>query len=401
MPQAGPAAGDERSAGETNVVLVDACRVPWGRTGGYYRHMRGDDLLALLFRELVQRTQITPAAVGEVMAGCAMQGGEQSCNVGRNAWLQAGLPFEVPAFTLDMQSGSGQHVITLALRSLRCGSVECVVVAGLDVLTRSLPDQPWHETAGRPGHAVSPALLGRYRFTSQGRAAERIADKWDIGREELDAYGVESHHRAMVASALGKFTAEILEVGLPDGSLAYRDEGPRPEFTLEQARALPPLVEADGRMTAAQAGPPADGAAVALLCTRQFAERNGLRVRAEISHAVAVGSDPELMLTGAIPATERLLAMSGAAPGEVQVFEVEEAFASVVLAWQREFSADPARVNPNGGAIALGHAAGASGVRLLTSLVPELERRGGGLGIQAMSVGMGMGVALQVEVPAP
>lgn len=400
MPHPGSTAGATGSSDDIEVVLVDACRVPIGRVGGYYRHMRGDDLLALLLGELVQRTRLAPESVDEVMVGCALQNGEQSLNVGRTAWLQAGLPAEVPCFTLDMQCGSGQHVLTLALRSLRSGMVQCVVAAGLDVLTRSLPDQPWHETAGRPGHAVNPDLLGRYRLTSHGQAAERVAQRWDIGREELDAYGVESHHRAVVASALGKFTGEILDVGLPDGSLAYRDEGPRPDFTLEQARALPPAFEPDGRVTAAQAGRLADGAAVALLCTRQFAARNGLRVRAEIRHAAAVGGDPELMLTGVIRATERLLAQTGAALGDVEVFEVDESFAPVVLAWQRQFAADPARVNPNGGAIALGHPAGATGLRLLASLVPELERRGGGLGLQTMGAGPGMGLALLVDVPA-
>lgn len=381
------------------VVLVDACRIPVGRVGGYYRHTRADDLLALVFSELVQRTGLPTAAVDEVMVGCAQQSGEQSFNVGRSAWLQAGLPVEVPAFTLDAQSGSGQQVLTLALRSLRSGLSECVVAAGVDVSTRSALERPWHETAGRPGHPVSRHLLDRYRLTSQGRAAEQVAAKWGIGREELDGFGVESHRRTMVASALGKFTAEILDVGLPDGSLAYRDEGPKPDFTLEQARALPPTFGHDGRLTTAHVSPLADGAAVALLCTRRFAERNGLPVRAEIRHAVTVGSDPELMLTAVMPATQRLLAHAGVGLADVEVFEVDESSAPVVLAWQREFQADPARVNPNGGAIALGEAPGPAGVRLLSALVSELERRGGGLGVQTMSAGLGIGLALLAEVP--
>jgi len=381
------------------VVVVDACRVPIGRVNGMYRDTRGDDLLAQLYRALViDRARLDPSLVDEVVVGCVLQTGEQSFNVGRNAWLQAGLPFEVPGFTLDMQCGSGQQAIHLAVRSLRSGAARCVVAGGVDVMTRSLPGRAWHETMGRPGHAVSGELLARYPLTSQGVAAERIAEKWSIGREEMDQFGVESHRRAVEAMAMGRLGSELVDVVLSDGSLAYRDEGMRPDFTLERARQLRPVFEDGGRITAAHSSQVSDGAAVALLCSEEFAALHGLPVRARIRHVVTVGGDPVLMLTAVIGATTRLLAEAGVCPGDVEVYEVNEAFASVVLAWQREIGVGLDRVNPNGGAIALGHPVGATGARLLGTLVSELERRGGGLGVQAMCVGLGIGVAMLVEV---
>ncbi|MEW6475472.1 MAG: thiolase family protein [Actinomycetota bacterium] len=382
------------------VAVVDACRVPIGRVNGMYRDMRADDLLAHLYTALVhERVGIDPSQVDEVIAGCVLQTGEQSFNVGRNAWLQAGLPPDVPGFTLDMQCGSGQQAVHLAARSVRSGDARCVVVGGVDVMTRSLPEQAWHESMGRPGHAVSPDLLARYPITSQGIAAERIAEKWGIGRDEMDELGVESHRRAVEAMAMGRFGSELVDVVLPDGSLAYRDEGMRPDFNLERARALQPVFEkAGGRITAAHSSQVSDGAAVALLCSDEFAAAHGLPVRAHIRHAVTVGGDPVLMLTAVIGATTRLLAEAGIAPSDIDVYEVNEAFASVVLAWQREIGVSLERVNPNGGAIALGHPVGATGARLLGTLVAELERRGGGRGVQAMCVGLGIGVALLVEV---
>jgi acetyl-CoA acetyltransferase family protein len=381
------------------VVLVDACRAPIGRVDGMYRDMRADDLLALLYTRLVQRSGVDPAAVDEVMVGCVLQNGEQSFNVGRNAWLQAGLPPEVPGFTLDMQCGSSQQAIHLALRSLRSGMAQCVVVAGVEVMSRALPPVPWHETLGRPGHPVSPQLRSRYAITSQGVAAERIAEKWGIQRDEMDALGVESHRRAVNAAAFGRFESELVHVPLPDGLLAFRDEGMRADFDLERARRLKPVFEKDGRITAGHASQVSDGASAALLCTEGFARAHGLTVRARLRDAVTVGGDPVLMLTAVIPATSRLLERAGVNARDVAVYEINEAFASVVLAWQQEIGIPLGRLNVNGGAIALGHPVGATGVRLLATLVPELERRGGGLGVQAACVGLGIGVALLVEVP--
>jgi acetyl-CoA acetyltransferase family protein len=376
------------------VVVVEATRSPIGRghpEKGALRDVHPSTLLATVLSSLVERAGVDPAEIGDVVTGCVQQFGEQGLNIGRNAWLEAGLPLEVPATTLDRQCGSGQQAVNFAASLVASGIHDLAIGCGVEHMGRiSFADGA--QVQSEHGFAFTPELLARYGLVPQGLSAELIAERWRIPREELDRFSLRSHRLAAAAAAEGRFDRELTPVA---GVTA--DQGIRPDTSLEALAALPPVFREDGVVTAGGSSQVSDGAAAVLLASREKAEELGLRPRARIVDHIAVGVDPVLMLTGPIPATRRLLERNGLTVADVDVFEVNEAFAPVVCAWQRELEPDPERVNPNGGAIALGHPLGASGARLLTTLVHELERREARLGLVTMCCGGGLGTGTLVE----
>jgi acetyl-CoA C-acetyltransferase len=346
------------------------------------------DLGAHPIRRLVERTGIDPAAIEDVIYGCLDNIGAQAGNIGRTCALVAGLPEHVPGTTVDRQCGSSQQAISFAAQGVMAGTTELVVAGGVQNMSRypimsgflagaqfGDPD-PW---------STSPGWTARFGDAeiSQFSAAERIAQNWGISREEMEEFAYQSHQRALIASAQGRFDREIE----PFEDVA-RDEGPRADTTLEKMAGLKPLAEG-GRLTAAVSSQISDGAAALLLASEQALTNHGLTPRARVHHVSARGADPTWVLTAPIPATEAALKKTGLSVGDIDVFECNEAFASVVQAWIKETGADPARVNPNGGAIALGHPLGASGARLMTTMLAELERTGGRYGLQTMCEGGG------------
>jgi acetyl-CoA acetyltransferase family protein len=376
------------------VVVVEATRSPIGRghpEKGALRDVHPSTLLATILSSLVERAGIDPAEVGDVVTGCVQQFGEQGLNIGRNAWLEAGLPLEVPATTLDRQCGSGQQAVNVAASLVASGIADVAIGCGVEHMGRiSFADGA--QVQSEHGFAFTPELLARYALVPQGLSAELIAERWQIPREELDAFSLGSHRKAAAAAAEGRFDRELTPVAGVAG-----DQGIRPDTSLEALAALQPVFREDGVVTAGGSSQVSDGAAAVLLATRERAEQLGLRARARIVDHTTVGVDPVLMLTGPIPTTRRLLERNGLTVEDIDVFEVNEAFAPVVCAWQRELEPDPERVNPNGGAIALGHPLGASGARLLTTLLHELERGGGRFGLVTMCCGGGLGTGTLVE----
>jgi acetyl-CoA C-acetyltransferase len=359
--------------------------------------MHAVDLLATVQEELVRRADIDPAEVGQVIGGCVTQVGMQAGNVARSAWLTAGLPLEVPATTIDAQCGSSQQASSLATSLVASGVVDVAVGCGVEMMSR-LP-----LGANRPrelAFAESRVRAYPYEAVSQFEGAERIADKWGISRADTDAFGLLSQQRAARAWAEGRFDTQVVAIDAPDldeegkptGTThrVERDEGLR-DTTLEGLAKLKPVARPDGRHTAGSSSQISDGAGAVLVMTAEKASALGLQPLAQVVDTCLVGSDPTLMLTGPIPATERLLARNGITMGDLDVVEINEAFASVVLAWQKEFEPDTERVNPNGGAIALGHPVGGTGAILLTKAVHELHRTGGELGLVTMCCGGGLG----------
>jgi acetyl-CoA acetyltransferase family protein len=375
------------------VVIVEAVRTPIGRRNGALKDTHPVVLGAMALRELVKRAGIEPAIVEDVVMGCVSQVGEQGVNIARNAVLQAGFPIEVPATTVDRQCGSGQQGLHFAANLIQAGVCDVTIAGGVESMTRL----PIGSNIATGGHPFPPSLLEEYPMVHQGISAEMIAEQWGISREELDAFGLRSHQLAAAAQDDGAFDREIAPLALADGTIFARDEGVRRDTTLEKLAGLQPAFKPDGRITAGSSSQVSDGAAALLLTTPEKAAELGLRPRARIVAQKVVGVDPVLMLTGPIPSTRAVLAKAGLALDQIDLFEVNEAFASVVLAWERELHPDMAKVNVNGGAIALGHPLGCSGARLMVTLLHALEARGRRYGLQTMCCGGGLGTATIIE----
>jgi acetyl-CoA C-acetyltransferase len=389
----------------TNVVIVEAVRTPVGRRGGGLSTVHPADLLATVQREVINRSGIDPNEVGQVIGGCVSQVGEQSFNIARTAWLTAGLPLTTAATTVDTQCGSSQQATNLATSLVGSGVVDVAVACGVELMSRVPIGSNSQKKLGL-GTPVPKTYFGRYEFTSQFEGAERIADKWGITRDDTDGFALSSQQRARQAWDEARFGTQIVEIDAPDldeegkptGTThrVARDEGMR-ETTLEGLRSLKAVAREDGVHTAGSSSQISDGAAAVLLMTEERAAALGLTPKARIVDTCLVGVDPVLMLTGPIDATQRLLARSGLGVDDIDTFEINEAFASVVLAWAKELGVDPAKVNPNGGAIALGHPLGGTGAVLLTKALHELERTGGRYGIVSMCCGGGLGTGTLIE----
>jgi acetyl-CoA acyltransferase len=379
------------------VVIVEAVRTPVGRghlEKGYYRDVHPSTLLASVYRALYERSGVDPAETGDVVAGCVQQFGEQGFNIGRNAWLQAGLPIETPATTIDRQCGSAQQAVNFAAALIAANVHDVAVGGGVEHMGQiSFADGV--EVMEEHGQAFTPELMERYDLVNQGLSAEMIAEKWEIPRSELDELGVRSQRLAIQATEEGRFEREILPMQV-NGDTHVTDQGLR-ETTLEALAGLKPAFKEDGRITAGNSSQVSDGAAAVLLMAREKADELGLAPRARIVDQTTVGVDPVIMLTGPIPATERLLDRNGMKIDDIDLFEVNEAFASVVAAWQRELEPDMDRVNVNGGAIALGHPLGSTGARLITTLLHELERTDKETGLVTMCCGGGLGTGTLIE----
>lgn len=381
------------------VVIVEAVRTPIGRRNGKLKNTHAIALAAVALAELMKRAQIDPGEVDDVVMGCVMQVGEQSLNIGRTAWLHAGFPVETPATTVDRQCGSSQQALHFAANLIQAGTCDVTIAAGVESMTRvPMGSTASVEGLGRP---ATRAIRNRFELVSQGIAAEMIAEKWGITREECDQFSAESHQRAARAREEGRFDREIIqmEVTNDDGEVALfdRDEGIRPDTNFEILAKLKPSFREDGLITAGNSSQISDGASAVLLASPERASALGLRPRAKIVAQAVVGVDPVLMLTGPIPGTEKVLARAKMSLDEIDLIEINEAFAPVVLAWKKEFNPDMNKVNVNGGAIALGHPLGATGVRLMTTLLNELERTGGRYGLETMCCGGGLGTATVIE----
>jgi acetyl-CoA acyltransferase len=379
------------------VVIVEAARTPIGRghsAKGIYRDVHPNELLGTAYRAVIERAGIEPGLVEDVVAGCVSQVGEQSNNIARNAWLQAGLPVETPASTVDRQCGSGQQAVSFAAGLIAAGVHDVMIGAGVEHMGRvPMGSNVADAELGTPFPAE---LMERYELIPQGLSAELIAERWEIPRSEQDELGLRSHQRAARATEEGRFDREIIPIEIGGETIAA-DQGIRRDTSLEALAALKPAFKQDGTVTAGNSSQLSDGAAAVLLMAREKADELGLAPRARIFDATTVGVDPVIMLTGPIPATRRLLERNGMTIGDLDVIEINEAFASVVCAWRRELAPDMERVNVNGGALALGHPLGSSGARLLTTLLHELERSDGELGLVTMCTagGTGTGTVLQ------
>lgn len=379
-------------------VIVEAVRSPLGKRGGKLAEHHPVDLLGEILGELVVRANLDPGLVDDVICGCVSQVGEQSLNVGRNAWLAAGLPEEVPATTIDRQCGSSQQAAHFAAQGVIAGAYEIAVACGVENMTRV----PMGSSAATQGFPFSDRLLARYEggLVPQGISAEMIAERWGLEREELDRFAARSHERAGAATAAGDFKNEIHPIKL-EGELFDMDEGIRTP-NLDKMAALPPAFKEDGVITAGNSSQITDGAAAVLVMSSEAADKLGLRARARFAGFALAGTDPITMLTGPIPATRKVTERSGVPLEEIGIVEINEAFASVVLAWKKELGvADDwfeERVNVHGGAIALGHPLGASGARLMTTLVNAMEQRGARYGLQTMCEGGGLANATLLEL---
>jgi len=378
----------------SDAVIVGAVRTAVGRKGGTLAAVRPDDLLADTLRGLVERVGVDPGAVEDVVVGCVDQVGEQGFNIARNAALIAGFPPEVCGTTLDRMCGSGQQAVNFAAMGVMAGQYECVIAGGVENMTRV----PMGSNGIGPGDGpLSPRLHARYSIIPQGLSAEMIVEQWGLKREELDELAARSHEKAGRAIAEGRFAREMLPITLADGSVFATDEGVRVPVNREKMASLAPSFKPGGVVTAGNSSQISDGAAALLITSEARARALGLRPRARIVATALAGVDPTIMLTGPIPATRRVLRRAGMALDQIDRFEINEAFASVVLAWQRELHPDMERANVNGGAIALGHPLGCSGAKLMTTLLHELERSQTRFGLQAMCIGFGQGIATIIE----
>jgi acetyl-CoA acetyltransferase family protein len=383
--------------GGREVVIVEATRTPIGRghpEKGYYKDLHPSNLLARVYGELFERSGVDPAETGDVITGCAQQFGEQGVNIGRNAWLEAGLPMETPATTIDRQCGSAQQAVNFAAALIATGVHDVAVGSGVEHMGHiSFADG--YEVMKEHGNPFSPELMERYNLIPQGLSAEMIADQWEIPRSELDELGLRSQQLAAKATEEGRFEREIVPMQV-NGDTYATDQGLR-ETTLEGLANLKPAFKEDGKITAGNSSQVSDGAAAVLLMAREKADALGLVPRARIYDQTTVGVDPVIMLTGPIPATRKLLERNGMAMDDIDLIEINEAFASVVGAWRRELDPDMDRVNVNGGAIALGHPLGSTGARLITTLLHELERTDKEMGLVTMCCGGGLGTGTLIQ----
>jgi acetyl-CoA acyltransferase len=385
----------------SNAVIVDAIRTPLGRRNGKLKDWHPVDLAAETLKALVARTGIDPGQIDDVVMGCVMQVGEQAANIARNAVLAAGFPDTVPGTTIDRQCGSSQQAAHFAAQGVMAGAYDIVVASGVEVMTRVPMGASFMDA--KFGFPFGPSMADRYKgeggLVPQGVSAELIADKWHISRDDMDRFGVRSQQYAARATKEGRFEREILPVIDSEGRLMTVDEGLR-DTTLESLSKLKPSfrsVEDGGRVTAGNSSQITDGASAVLIMSEDKASALGLTPRARFVNFAVCGDDPRLMLTAPIPATHKVLERAGLTIDDMDVIEINEAFASVVLAWEKEHHPDMDRVNANGGAIALGHPLGCSGTRLMTTLLNELERSGGRYGLQTMCEGGGLANATIIE----
>ena len=381
-------------------VIVEAVRSPIGRRGGGLKDIHPADLLAHVLRALVDRVGLDPVQVDDVIAGCVSQVGEQGVNIARNALLGAGFPESVPGVTIDRQCGSSQQAVHFAAQAIMAGACDIVIACGVEHMTRVPMGSSFMHGPGKP---FGERMMHRYNqhAFNQGVSAEMIADRWAFRREEIDMFSLENHRRAVAARDGGLFDREVVPVRVKaeDGTEldVARDEGPRADTSFEKLASLKTPFKEDGKISAGSSSQISDGAAAVLVMARETAEALGLKPRARFVSFALAGDDPIQMLTGPIPATNKALAKAGLALTDIDWVEINEAFASVVMAWQAEFDADMAKVNPLGGAIALGHPLGASGARLMTTMLHGLERTGGRYGLQTMCEGGGMANATIIE----
>jgi acetyl-CoA acetyltransferase family protein len=381
-------------------VIVDAVRTPLGRRNGALKDVHPVDLAALTLDSIVERNDLDPEVVEDVIMGCVMQVGDQAVNVGRNAALAAGFPESVVGTTVDRQCGSSQQAAHFAAQGVIAGAYDVVIAAGVENMTR-VPMGASFTPGSQP---FGPKVFARYQdrggLVPQGISAELIAEKWNISREDNDRFSVESHLRAARATEEGRFEHEIVpvEVTGEEGTTTFsRDEGIRPDSSLEKLASLKPAFKSDGVITAGNSSQISDGAAAMLVASEEAASRLGLTPRARFHSFALAGVDPVFMLTGPIPATAKVLERAKMTLDQMDLVEINEAFAPVVLAWEKEHHPDMAKVNVNGGAIALGHPLGCSGARLAATLLDELERTGGRWGLQVMCEGGGMANAMIIE----
>ncbi|MFL5856427.1 MAG: thiolase family protein [Solirubrobacteraceae bacterium] len=380
------------------VVIVEAARTPIGRghpEKGYYKDTHPNELLGKAYTAVIERSGIDPSEVEDVITGCVQQIGEQAFNVGRNAWLQAGLPMETPATTVDRQCGSAQQAVNFAAALIASGVHDVAIGSGVEHMGR-VPFSVGFETQGKYGAAFAPELMERYQLVPQGLSAEMIADKWEIPRSELDELAVRSHRLAHQATEEGRFERETIPFQV-NGDTYVTDQGIRPDTSLEKLSELKPAFKEDGKITAGNSSQISDGAAAVLLMSADKARALGLTPRARIKDQTTVGVDPVIMLTGPIPATQKLLDRNKMTIADVDLIEINEAFAPVIAAWQREHQPDMDRVNVNGGAMALGHPLGSTGARLITTLLHELERSDKEVGLVTMCCGGGLGTGTLIE----
>lgn len=382
--------------------IVDALRTPMGkghREKGWFRDTHPNAMLGAVYTALLDSTSLASTDIEDLVIGCTAPFGEQSRNVARNAWLQAGYPPEIPATVLDRRCGSAQTAVEMATALIASGTHDVVIAGGVEHMGR-VPMNAVGEIEKLYGPAWPAELLEVSDFPTMGEAAERIADQWSISRTEMDEFAARSHQLAAEAVDEGRFDREMIPLDL-DGQRRVSDQSIRPGTTADSLAALKPVFRSDGSVTAGSSSPLTDGAAGVLLASDDAVDRHQLTRRARIIDQTTVGVDPAIMLTGPIPATRKLLERNGMTMADIDLVEVNEAFASVVLAWERELKADMDRVNVNGGAIALGHPVGASGSRLFATLLAEMERRDLEIGLVTMCCGGGLGAATLVQrVPA-
>ncbi|CAM4201438.1 thiolase family protein [Lederbergia lenta] len=372
------------------VVIIEAVRTPIGRKNGALSSIRPDELLALVLKEIINRTGMDPSIIDDVIAGCVTQVKEQAGDIARIASLIAGFPQEVPGITLDRQCGSSQQAVHFASQAILSGDMDVVIACGVE----SMSQVPMFSNVQGAKH--SEILTKKYEIINQGLSAERIAEKWGFTRKELDQFSLQSHKKAIAAMKEGRFDREIMPVMIGNSNI-QKDEGPRENTSMEILAGLEPPFLKNGNVTAGNASQISDGASAILLMSKEKAEKLNLKARFRVVARSVVGSDPTLMLTGPVSATEKVLKKANMDLSAIDLFEINEAFASVPLFWLKETGADPKKLNVNGGAIALGHPLGATGARVMTTLLHELERTEKRFGLQAICEGFGMANATIIE----
>jgi acetyl-CoA acetyltransferase family protein len=380
------------------VVIVEAVRTPIGRghkEKGYYKDTHPNELLGKCYTEVIARAGIEPAAVEDVIAGCVQQYGEQMFNVARNAWLQAGLPVETPATTVDRQCGSAQQAFNFAAALIAAGVHDVVIGSGVEHMGH-IPMGVGFGWVDEVGNPWPKELMERYKLIPQGLSAELISDKWELPRSELDELALRSHRLAHRATEEGRFEREIVPFSV-NGDTFVSDQGIRPDTSLEALSQLKPAFKPDGKVTAGNSSQISDGAAAVLLMSANKARELGCQARARVLDQTTVGVDPVIMLTGPIPATKRILERNTMTISDIELIEINEAFAPVIAAWRRELEPDMERVNVNGGAMALGHPLGSTGARLITTLLHELERSDKEVGLVTMCCGGGLGTGTLIQ----